>query len=307
MKLKEFFYYRKSDRIAIIFLVLTCVAVMVGIHLFRDTRTATSLTHEDSIYLQKSPISSTFSDRKKGYSKSEKGGYYAVESSRAELFDFDPNTADSTQFLRLGLRPWQVRNIYKYRAKGGVYRKPTDFARLYGLTVEEYRRLEPHIKIKGDFRPASVLVEKEARQTYERDTLRYPVKLKAGEHVALDLADTAAFKRVPGIGSYYARAIVNYGKRLGGYVSVNQLREIDNFPDEALTYFEIKNPQVKRLNVNKLTLNELKRHPYINFFQARAITDYRRLRGPLKSLNDLRLLKDFDSDAIKKLEPYVTF
>ena len=43
-----------------------------------------------------------------------------VEERRTELFAFDPNTADSTALLRLGLRPWQVRAIYRYRARGGV-------------------------------------------------------------------------------------------------------------------------------------------------------------------------------------------
>ena len=48
--------------------------------------------------------------------------------SSSELFPFDPNTADSTTLLRLGLVPWQVRNIYKYRAAGGIYRSKEDFA-----------------------------------------------------------------------------------------------------------------------------------------------------------------------------------
>ena len=61
------------------------------------------------------------------------------------------------------------------------------------------------------------------------------------------------------------------------------------------------------MNVNRLSLEELRRHPYLNFYQARAITDYRRLHGPLKSLNDLRLSKDFPKEAIDRLMPYVSF
>jgi len=59
--------------------------------------------------------------------------------------------------------------------------------------------------------------------------------------------------------------------------------------------------------VNRLTLNELKRHTYINFYQARAITDYRRLHGPIRSLDELRLSKDFSSEAISRLSPYVEY
>ena len=114
--------------------------------------------------------------------------YYAQPQRKVERFAFDPNTADSTQFLRLGLQPWMVRNIYKYRAAGGVYRTKADFARLYGLTTKQYRELEPYIHISADYQPASSLVGKE--QTYERDTLRYPMKLTEGETIDLNVGDT---------------------------------------------------------------------------------------------------------------------
>jgi DNA uptake protein ComE-like DNA-binding protein len=143
----------------------------------------------------------------------------------------------------------------------------------------------------------------------ERDSVvaHYQVKLKAGEHVVLNTADTTQLKMVPGIGSYFARKVVQYGERLGGYVSVDQLDEIENFPLDAKDYLVIENAQPHKLNVNTLSLNDLKKHPYINFYQARAITDYRRLHGPLKSLQDLRLSKDFPPEAIARLTPYVEY
>lgn len=231
---------------------------------------------------------------------------YADVPSRPqpETFPFDPNTADSTQLLRLGLEPWQVRNIYKYRGRGGIYRKKEDFARLYGLTVKDYRRLEPYIRISSDYLPASTLVQEEH---VVRDTLRYPVKIGEGEQVVLNTADTTELRKVPGIGTYYAARIVRYGQRLGGYVSVDQLDEIEDFPQEAKKYFTIQDAHPQQLNVNQLTLQQLRKHPYINFYQAKAIVDYRRLHGNLKSLQELRLSKDFPPEAIERLTPYVTF
>ena len=232
--------------------------------------------------------------------------HYADIPSRPEpeTFPFDPNTADSTQLLRLGLQPWQVRNIYKYRARGGIYRKKEDFARLYGLTVKDYRRLEPYIRISSDYLPASTLVKEEH---YERDTLRYPVKIAEGEQVVLNTADTTVLRKVPGIGAYYSAQIVRYGQRLGGYVSIDQLDEIDGFPQDAKKYFVVQDAHPQQLNVNQLTLQQLRRHPYINFYRAKAIMDYRRLHGNLKSLQDLRLSKDFPPEVIERLTPYVTF
>ena len=235
-------------------------------------------------------------------------------TASTELFFFDPNTVDSTDLLRLGLRPWQVRNIYKYREAGGVYSKPTDFAKLYGLTVKQYKALEPYIRISPDFLPASTLVENtpkgDSNPYHSPDSSHvnnYPKKISLGENISVNSTDTAELMRVPGIGTYYAKQIVQYGKRLGGYVSIYQLSEIEGFPETAIAYFTVDTTEITKLNVNTMSLNELKRHPYINYFQAKAITDYRRLKGNIRSLHDLHLLKDFTEEDINRLQPYVEY
>lgn len=232
---------------------------------------------------------------------------YNVETVRRKLSTFDPNTADSTLLLSLGLQPWQVRSIYRYRAKGGIYRQPSDFARLYGLTVKQYKELLPYIHISDEYKPAAEVYGRTDAVRSGRDTLRYPVKLQPGQYVTLDDADTASLRKVPGIGRYYASRIVRYRNDLGGYVSVAQLSEIEGIPEAALSYFRVTGGAVRKLNLNRLTLNELKHHPYINFYQARRIIDYRRLKGPLHSIDDLRLLKDFSQSDIDRLRPYVEF
>lgn len=232
---------------------------------------------------------------------------YNVETVRRKLSAFDPNTADSTLLLSLGLQPWQVRSIYRYRAKGGIYRQPSDFARLYGLTVKQYKELLPYIHISDEYKPAAEVYGRTDAVRSGRDSLRYPVKLRPGQYVTLDDADTASLRKVPGIGRYYASRIVRYRNDLGGYVSVAQLSEIEGIPEAALSYFRVTGGAVRKLNLNRLTLNELKHHPYINFYQARRIIDYRRLKGPLHSIDDLRLLKDFSQRDIERLRPYVEF
>lgn len=294
MRFSDLFYLNRHDR-RILLVLLTVAAVAFGLMFFvgGDEELVTSSGT--------SSTSKTSPTRSSSY-------YYQQPTRRPERFAFDPNTADSTQLLRLGLQPWQVRNVYKYRAAGGIYRKKEDFARLYGLTVKQYRELEPYIHISADYLPASTLIKEERRtERYERDTLRYPVKIAEGEHIDLNAADTSLYKKVPGVGSYYSRKIAEYGRRLGGFVSADQLDEIENFPSEAKKYFSVNASDVHQLNVNRLSLNELKRHPYINYYQAKAITDYRRLHGPLHSLDELRLLPDFSPEAIKRLEPYVCY
>jgi DNA uptake protein ComE-like DNA-binding protein len=272
--------------------------VLIALWLTGNSNMATTVATEanDSITQQHDTV------RKGYYRRSLAINVGDVPTRHMEEFPFDPNTADSTQLLRLGLQPWQVRSIYRYRARGGVFRSKRDFAQLYGLTKKDYLRLEPYIRISDDYQPASTLFSKE-----ERDTLRYPAKLKDGDHVVLNTADTTQLMKVPGIGSYYAKEIIRHGKWIGGYVSVDQLDEIEGFPPTAKKYFVVSHPTPQRLNINKLTLQQLRRHPYINYYQAKAIVDYRRLYGDIKSLQDLRFSKAFPEDAIQHLEPYVEY
>lgn len=293
----KFFYLQKSDRRTIILLLCVIVAAVVVIKVIDD-----GSTEEAAPTLQ---VTDKQDHRQRQQPRSH--AYYQTEERKAELFPFDPNTADSTQLLRLGLQPWQVRNIYKYRAAGGVYRQPRDFARLYGLTLKQYRRLEPYIRIKEEDMPAERYFYK-YEPIEERDTMKYPIKLQAEERIVLNRADTAQLRKVPGIGPYFARKIVEYRERLGGYYRVQQLLEIEDFPETAVDFFIIPDDtQLRKLNINRLSLNELKRHPYLNFYQARAIVDYRRLHGTIQSLDQFSLLRDFPREAIERLTPYVEY
>ena len=307
--LKDFFYMPKSDRriilsaLALIGIALAIIFIAGG----KDKVESGTIIHQANDFLPK----------KTGASEIPEISTDPEASSPVELFAFDPNTADSVALRRLGLSNWQVRNIYKYRAAGGVYRSKEDFARLYGLTVKHYRELEPYIVISADYQPAATLFpDRRAERTYggiERNDStfmpRYPVKLSEGETIDLATADTSLLQRVPGIGPYYARCIVDYRQRLGGYASLSQLDEIDGFPHEALSFFTLGNggEPAEKLNVNSLSLNELKRHPYINYYMARAIVDYRRQNGPIADINELRLLPDFGDEVIQRLRPYVTY
>ena len=282
--IREFFYLQKSDRKVILTLLLVIVVALTVIFF------AGGESREHVYHSAKNNANGPLDTPKK-----------------AELFPFDPNTADSTQLLRLGLQSWQVRNIYKYRAAGGIYRQKTDFARLYGLTVKQYRELDQN---RGNWTRNQMDRSRDSVRQNHGPVPSIPLnspKLRPGETVVLNTADTTALKTIPGIGPYYARKIVQYGQRLGGYVNVDQLDEIEDFPSEVKSFLVVCDAHPQKLNLNKLSLNELKRHPYITFFMARAITDYRRLHGPLHSLSDLRLSRDFPQEVIERLEPYVEF
>lgn len=338
MKFKDIFYLQKKDRQALLTLLaimIVCVSLTFLIQEKQNDAPVTSQLDSTNSNQEKDASSAKIHHASKSHPL-----YSKEEGMVHELFPFDPNTASAEDFERLGLESWQARSIIHFREKGGIFSRPSDFARVYGITKRTYEVLLPFIQIADDYKPAADFYGKEGygrsgrRNTpyyknreeryrrYDQDNASsegkaedktetkvysYPHKLRANEHIEINGADTTLLMKIPGIGSYYASRIVRYRERLGGFASAQQLEEIDGLPESSIAYIKIDEQQIRKMNLNKLTLNQLKKHPYLNFYQAKEICDYRRLKGPLHSIEDLKLLKDFPPDEIERLKPYICF
>lgn len=301
MSARRHLYFPRNERRALL-VVMACVAAgAVWLYCSRGGILTSEERHTDSASIANKDIRPS---AKNGQGKPFGDG----EARPAQRFAFDPNTADSTQLLRLGLSRWQVGSIYRYREHGGVFRKAEDFKHVRGLTARQYREMLPYIRIADDFRPADEVYQTAQNdQATHRDTLLYPLKLRPGQHVILNRADTTELKKVPGIGSRWAAAIAKYGQRLGGYCRVSQLKEISGFPEEALPYFVIESPKTIKLDINKTSVSRLRNHPYINFYQASAIRNHIRRHGPVRNMADLAQYPEFPPSECERLKPYISF
>ena len=243
--------------------------------------------------------------QKPNYYHYKQTGYQAQPFA---LFDFDPNTADSITLLQLGLKPFMARMILKYRSKGGKYRKAEDFARVPYLDKALYAKLQPHIKIEQGL----ITVHRDTVAKHMPIVYQKQVKLAEGVHLDLNAADTSELKKVPGIGSRLAYAIVNYRNRLGGFYSISQLREMKQLsPDqvEKFGHFLALNEisSIHKIAVNKSGIERLMSHPYLNFYQARAIVELRKKKGKLTSLDQFSLYEEFTKQDFERLAYYLDF
>ena len=171
----------------------------------------------------------------------------SVPRAQVESFRFNPNTASAEDFLRLGFSQKQAQSIINYREKGGTYRRKEDFAKSFVVSDSIYRRLEQYIEI--------------------------PL-------LDLNLADSAAFDALPGIGGWFAHKMVEHRKALGGYSYKEQLLDIYNFTEEkyrALEDLIIVSPEhVTPYPLWTLPADSLRLHPYIKDYEtARSIVLYR--------------------------------
>jgi len=231
--------------------------------------------------------------------------YY--NNSKGELFYFDPNSLPIEGWQRLGLRDKTISTIQNYLSKGGKFRKPEDLQRVYGLFPNEYERLAPYIKIElmaeannfKDFKD-NLPTENPTIKTYAP---RYSV-------VDINTADTTALIALPGIGSKLAARIINFRDKLGGFYSLAQVGETFGLPDSTFQkikqYLKLETSSLKKININKATVDELKMHPYIKYSLANPIVAYRIEHGPFAIVGDIKKVMAITDEIYNKIEPYLT-
>jgi DNA uptake protein ComE-like DNA-binding protein len=114
---------------------------------------------------------------------------------------------------------------------------------------------------------------------------------------------------LPGLGDYSAAKIIAYRERLGGFLSLDQLLEIQGLKPETLEkvlpYLTLEQT-VKRISINSVPYEKLKQHPYLTWNQANSIIKMRKQRGQFKDVEELKESVLIDDETYKKLLPYVS-
>ncbi len=208
------------------------------------------------------------------------------KTPQSELFKFDPNTVSTTDWQRLGITAKQAAIIKNYTAKGGRFRKADDLQKIYGLTKVDYARLSPFIIIPEEKAKPNVIVE-------------------------LNAADSAKLTTIDGIGGAFAKRIIYYRERLGGFIAKEQIKEVFGIDD--LKYDEIKGQvkvdadRIRKININTITFDKLRLMPYLNYKQVNAIIEYRNQHGDYASIRDLQNIAIIDADILRKIGPYLIY
>ena len=306
---KDFFYFTKTERQGIIVLVVLVIGAYAIPRLLQAFSQPEKTNPAEQVKAEKeySDFISSVKKLKPGkkypdYTNNRSSAVHPKKEIR--LATFDPNMADSTTFLSLGLPSWMASNILRYRNRQGRFRRPEDFRKIYGLTEEQYRTLLPYIRIAEE--PISpdtsrLLV---VQATAQHDTL---MKYHPGIIIDLNQADTTELKKIPGIGSRIAQSIVNRRRLLGGFYQIEQLEEIRLKVEKLRSWFSVDATQINRININKASVERIMHHPYINFYQAKVIAEYRKKKGKLRDLKQLALYEEFTSADFERIMPYICY
>lgn len=128
--------------------------------------------------------------------------------------------------------------------------------------------------------------------------------------IDINTADTTLLKQLPGIGGAFAKWIVNYREKLGGYCTTEQLLEV--YRMDTVRFNSIKD-YVKidsSFTPNKLKINSdafkiLLKHPYLEYEDVKKIVNYREQKGMISSWE--QLCKVVGDGINPKLQYYVDY
>lgn len=174
---------------------------------------------------------------------------------------------------------------------------------------DNYRRYKDKEPVYKKNKNQSSDFSYEHRKEEKIEIKKYPKqeKFNAGIIIDVNTADTSILKKIPGVGSVISRNIVNYRNRLGGFYNTTQLLEVQYVDSTLLKWFEVKSDVFRKIKINKAGLDELRSHPYMDFYKAKAIIDFRRKRGSIDGMSQISMFEEFSEEDVDKLSHYFSF
>jgi DNA uptake protein ComE-like DNA-binding protein len=229
-------------------------------------------------------------------------------AAKGERFEFDPNMVAEADLKRMALSSKLIKSWLNYRSKGGRFKRAEDLGKLYSMDEGTLQSLLPFVVI---VQALPVAAAAPAPATYSGGT-NQPAKVVPKQYNTIDInqAEVAEWSQLPGIGDAYAKRIINFRQKLGGFVHIEQVKETRGLPDSiyqrAKPYLTVAGVSIKKVDLNTATQQELAMHPYFDGAQARMIIQYRERHGLFKAYKDLDKIAGLTPDWLSKVRPYVS-
>jgi len=297
--LSEYFNFNKGERNGIFVVIAIIIVVLALPYLNKVTTPDNSdefLRFTKDIALFESSLKNVADSANEARKLDFQMMDRSVAENKLAPFPFNPNLLPSEQWSKMGLKDWQIKVIKKYEAKGGKFYNKEDFKRMFCISPSEYEILEPYISIP------------EQKNEYAD---RKPEVKEIKKKVLIDLntADSVALLTLYGIGPSFAKRIIKYRNLLGGFYSKTQLLEVYGFDQDRLDKIddkcEVSSLGIKKINVNTVKTDELKKHPYFDYYTAKAIVDQRIILRKFTSVQQIKEIPLIHDELFAKIRNYL--
>lgn len=216
-----------------------------------------------------------------------------------EMQPFNPNFITDAKGFKLGMTTQEIDRLLQYRASGKYVNSADEFQKVTGVSNNVLDKIAPYFKF-----PEWTQNPKPIQKSFE--------SLPAIKKIDINKATFEELVTIKGIGDYFANAVINEREQLKGFVSTDQLRFIKGLRPEAVKIlqqntFVGKTPQVKKVNVNTASKEDLEQVPYVSAYLARQIVILRSKQDQPLNIEDLEKINNFPLDKLKIIRLYLDF
>ncbi len=305
---KDYLSFTRKERVGIIVLIILIVFIFLLPSVFRPHRSSPT---PEEIAAFHSLARSLQPNKKDSIVEGVQSFGIRVPTKKSEyenasLFYFDPNLLSIEDWKRLGIRERTALTISRYVSKGGHFRSADDLSKIYGIREQDLLRLKPYIRIASSEK--RITVKDSTRRKV--DSSSYTRKTWTPTPIDINSADSIVLLGLPGIGAKLASRIIHFRDRLGGFYSIDQVKETYGLSDS--TFERIKsvlvlgNKPLVRIDINQADAARLKQHPYFTWPMANALVQYRKEHGRFQKVDDLASVSAILPDQLKRLIPYLS-
>ena len=229
------------------------------------------------------------------YKKKERVSYQKKARFTKPKSKFDPNLYSETEWMNLGLSKKQVDVLMKFRSSG--FYSDEDVKKVFVISDEFFDNIKDFL----------IYPDKPTRD-YKANAGKSD-ELAIIDKVELNTATVEELMNIKGVGKFYAEKIIEKRNQFQGFTNENQLLEIWKFDEEKLEgikpYIFVNPKYVQPFDINKVSYEELRAHPYFSKNIANSIVKLRTQLGSYKRIEDLKKSVLISNDIFEKIKPYV--
>lgn len=209
-------------------------------------------------------------------------------------FPFDPNEASESELLVLGFSKFCVKNMMRYRSKGGRYTSIEKLKSTFGMDPELLEHLAPLIQFPS---------KNSSTEEKNIERKKLIVDINQASEVELD--------QLPGIGPVLAKRIIQYRTALGGFLNIPQIGETYGLQDSVfqkmIPFMACAPGNFQYIDINTVDETTLAAHPYCSRKQASILIAYRQQHGAFADIADLDKIKLPEFEKFKRILPYLKY
>lgn len=293
-KYKSHLKYGKQEQRGIFFLLLIIVSVQVVLLVVKNSK---SPPIEDSVIIDTELQNQIDSLKQEALKKDSVKGY-----------PFNPNFITDYKGYILGMSLDEIDRLHTFRGQNKFVNTAKEFQGITQVSDSLLQIISANFKFPEWTQSTNRSIAK-GSDIKERATIRV-ARLKTGIK-DLNLVTAEELKTVNGIGEKLSARIIKFRNRLGGFLVDEQLNDVYGLEPEvvqrALEKFKVqKKPNIKKININKASVQEIVQLIYISYNVAEEIVKYRGINGRIVSFDELTKIEDFPIDKINRIKLYLT-